>query len=72
LLSYFLGDPLAAELAAGYRFGTFSPETIAVEQSEGRQSGFTRPTAGPSNCSYLSSVDPTEAENTVLGVLNRP
>jgi inosine-uridine nucleoside N-ribohydrolase len=70
--SYYLWDPLAAMLAAGHQLGTFSPETIAVEQAEGAESGFTRPTAGPSNCRYLSSVDPTAAENTLLGVLNGP
>jgi pyrimidine-specific ribonucleoside hydrolase len=67
---YFLWDPLAAQLAAGYPVGEFSPATIVVEEAEGPESGFTRPTDGPPNIRYLSTADPKAAEDTLLGVLN--
>ena len=68
--SYFLWDPLAAELAAGYPVGSFSPAAIAVEEAEGPESGFTRPISGEPNIQYLSSVDPAVAEATLLLVLS--
>ena len=68
--AYYLWDPLAAELAAGYPVGTFAGVAIDVEQSEGPESGFTRPTTGTSNAGYLSVVDPSTAEDTLLAVLN--
>ena len=43
---YYLWDPLAAELAAGYQVGTFEPAAIAVELAEGPESGFTLPCPG--------------------------
>lgn len=70
--SYYLWDPLAAQLAAGYPVGSFSPAAIDVEEAEGRESGFTRPIAGDPNVAYLSTVDPHAAESTLLGVLNAP
>jgi inosine-uridine nucleoside N-ribohydrolase len=70
--SYVLWDPLAAELAAGYAVGSFSPAAITVEESVGAESGFTRPTSGDPNIRYLSAVDPTAAEDTLLAILNRP
>jgi pyrimidine-specific ribonucleoside hydrolase len=70
--SYFLWDPLAAELAAGYPVGTFTAATITVEEAEGAESGFTRPTTGEPNIGFLSSADPGAAEDTLLAVLNAP
>ena len=70
--SYYLWDPLAAELVAGYPVGTFTEATIVVEQDEGADSGFTRPTSGTPNSSFLSSADRSAAEATLLSVLNAP
>jgi len=70
--SYFLWDPLAAQLAAGYPIGTFDQAAIVVEEAEGPESGFTRPTSGASNIEYLTTVDPAAAEDTLLDVLNGP
>jgi inosine-uridine nucleoside N-ribohydrolase len=67
--TYFLWDPLAAELAAGYPVGTFSPAGVVVEEAEGDESGFTRPVPGPPNIRYLDQADPGAAETTLLGVL---
>lgn len=68
--SYFLWDPLAAELAAGYSIGSFEPACIVVEEAEGPESGFTRPTCETRNIEYLTTVDASAAEDTLLGVLN--
>lgn len=70
--SYFLWDPLAAEVAAGYAIGTVEPALVTVEEAEGPQSGFTRSTSGEPNCHYLATADPTAAENTLLAVLDAP
>ena len=66
--SYYLWDPLAAELAAGYEVGTFSPATVSVEEAEGPESGFTRPTDGSPNVQYLSDADQAWAEHTLLRI----
>jgi inosine-uridine nucleoside N-ribohydrolase len=68
--SYFLWDPLAAQLAAGYPVGTFSPAAVDVEEAEGPESGFTRPVEGDANIEYLATVDAAAAERTLLDVLN--
>lgn len=68
--SFYLWDPLAAQLAAGYSIGSFSPASIMVEEAEGPESGFTRPTESGSNIKYLTAVDAAAAEDTLLGVLN--
>jgi inosine-uridine nucleoside N-ribohydrolase len=68
--SFYLWDPLAAELAAGYPIGSSSPACIAVVEAEGSESGFTRPGCGTPNIEYLTTVDPAAAEHTLLGVLN--
>lgn len=68
--SYFLWDPLAAELAAGYQVGMYSPAAIKVEETEGAESGFTRPTDGDPNIQFLSSADQAAAESTLLTILN--
>jgi inosine-uridine nucleoside N-ribohydrolase len=70
--SYFLWDPLAAELAAGYAVGTFTDASIKVEEAEGAESGFTRPTSGEPNVEFLSTADPAAAEDTLLTGLNAP
>ena len=70
--SYYLWDPLAAELAAGYPVGTFEAAAIEVELGEGPESGYTRPTSGSPNARYLSLVDAAAAEDTLLAVLNGP
>jgi inosine-uridine nucleoside N-ribohydrolase len=67
---YYLWDPLAAMLAAGYPVGTFTSAAITVEEEEGPESGYTRPTPGDPNAAYLSEVDPLAAEDTLLEVLN--
>lgn len=69
--TYFLWDPLAAAIAAGYPLGSFSAARIDVEAAEGPESGFTRPVDGPPNVEYLSSADRAAAEDTLLGTLNR-
>lgn len=66
----FLWDPLAAELAAGYPVGAFTPAAIDIEEAEGPEAGFTRPTSGEPNIEYVTTVDPAAAEGTLLGVLN--
>ena len=66
----FLWDPLAAEVAAGYPVGAFTPAAIDIEEAEGPESGFTRPTSGEPNIQYLTTVDRAAAEDTLLGVLN--
>ncbi|HET9851227.1 MAG TPA: hypothetical protein VFP56_01820 [Candidatus Limnocylindrales bacterium] len=68
--SYFLWDPLAAELAAGYPVGSFNPAAVVVEESEGPESGFTRPTPDAPNLELLATVDRHAAERTLLDVLN--
>lgn len=70
--SYFLWDPLAAEVAAGYPVGATEAATITVEETDGPESGFTRPISGDPNIRYLKTVDPTLAEDTLLGVLDAP
>lgn len=67
--SFYLWDPLAAQMAAGYPIGSFTPAAIVVEEAEGPESGFTRPTTGEPNIDYLSTVDAGAAEETLLGVL---
>lgn len=68
--SFYLWDPLAAQLAAGYQIGSFSPAAVRVEEAEGPESGFTRPVEGAANIRYLATVDPTAAEDTLLAILN--
>jgi inosine-uridine nucleoside N-ribohydrolase len=70
--SYFLWDPLAAEVAAGYPVGTLAVATVTVEEADGPESGFTRPTSGDPNCQYLATADATTAEDTLLAVLDAP
>jgi inosine-uridine nucleoside N-ribohydrolase len=70
--SYFLWDPLAAEIAAGYPVGALAPATISVEETDGAESGFTRPTEGDPNAQYLAHADAKVAEDTLLAVLNAP
>jgi inosine-uridine nucleoside N-ribohydrolase len=70
--SYFLWDPLAAEVAAGYPVGTLAAATVTVEEADGPETGFTRPTSGDPNCQYLAKADATTAEDTLLAVLDAP
>ena len=70
--TYFLWDPLAAELAAGYPVGTTHAANVRVEEDEGAESGFTRPVTGDPNCRYLATADATTVENTLLAVLDAP
>jgi len=67
--SYYLWDPLAAVLAAGYEVGTFSPAALSIDTDEGPTSGATRAGAGEPNAAYLTKVDATAAEDVLLGVL---
>jgi inosine-uridine nucleoside N-ribohydrolase len=69
--TYFLWDPLAAALAAGYPLGSFSAARVDVEEAEGPEAGFTRPVDGAPNVEYLSSADREAAENSLLQTLNR-
>lgn len=68
--TYFLWDPLAAALAAGYPVGSFSAARVNVEEAEGPEVGFTRPVEGTPNVEYLSAADRAAAEATLLGPLN--
>jgi pyrimidine-specific ribonucleoside hydrolase len=68
--SYFLWDPLAAALAAGYPVGTFRPARIDVETAEGPEVGFTRPVDGEPNVEVLATADAKLAEDTLLDVLD--
>jgi inosine-uridine nucleoside N-ribohydrolase len=68
--SFYIWDALAAQAAAGYPIGSFSPACIEVEEAEGPESGFTRPTCEKPNITYLTTVDPAAAEATLLTVLN--
>jgi inosine-uridine nucleoside N-ribohydrolase len=70
--TYFLWDPLAAEMAAGHPVGTAQAATVTVEEGEGPESGFTRPMTGDPNCQYLAMADATTVENTLLAVLDAP
>jgi inosine-uridine nucleoside N-ribohydrolase len=70
--SYFLWDPLAAELAAGFPIGRFSPVAVTVTEADGAESGATRASAGSPNAAFLETVDAGAAEATLLDVLNRP
>lgn len=67
--SYYLWDALAAELAAGYEVGAFTPARVVVETTEGPESGFTRPIDGKPNIRYLATADAAAAESTLLAVL---
>jgi len=67
--SFYLWDPLAAQVAAGYPVGSFLPAAIEVEQTEGPESGFTRPIDGEPNVEYMASADAAAAEATLLAVL---
>ncbi len=69
---YYLWDPLAAELAAGYPVGSFSDATVETEVVEGPDWGYTRPTDGDPNVEYLSEADQEVAENVLLTILNAP
>jgi hypothetical protein len=68
--TYFLWDPLAAGMAAGYPLGSFSAARVDVEEAEGPEVGFTRPVEGPPNVQYLSSADRAAAEAALLETLN--
>ena len=68
--TYFLWDPLAAAIAAGYALGSFSPARVDVEEAEGPEVGFTRPVDGTPNIEYLSSADPSAAQDTLLETMN--
>jgi inosine-uridine nucleoside N-ribohydrolase len=68
--SYYLWDPLAAALAAGYPIGSFSPARVEVEEAEGPEVGFTRPIDGTPNVEYLSSADAGAAQDILLDTLN--
>lgn len=70
--SYFLWDPLAAEVAAGFPVGTLADATVRVEEADGPESGFTRPTAGDANVRYLGTADAAVAEDTLLRILDAP
>jgi inosine-uridine nucleoside N-ribohydrolase len=67
--SSFLWDSTAAMVAAGYPIGSVTPTAITILEDEGPASGATRPANGPPNIEYLSHVDPTAAQDTLLGVL---
>ena len=68
--TYFLWDPLAAALAAGYPLGSFSAARVDVEETEGPEVGFTRPVDGTPNVEYLSDADRAAAEAALLEALD--
>jgi pyrimidine-specific ribonucleoside hydrolase len=69
---YYLWDPLAAELAAGYPVGSFSDAMVETVVVEGSEWGYTRPIDGDPNVEYLSEADQEVAENVLLTILNAP
>jgi inosine-uridine nucleoside N-ribohydrolase len=69
--TYFLWDPLAAAIAAGYPLGSFSAARVDVEEADGPEAGFTRPVDGAPNVEYLSAADRAAAEDTLLQTLNQ-
>jgi pyrimidine-specific ribonucleoside hydrolase len=68
--TYFLWDPLAAALAAGYPVGSFQAARVDVEETEGPEVGFTRPIDGEPNLEFLATADAAAAEDTLLDVLH--
>ena len=68
--TYFLWDPLAAAMAAGYPLGSFSAARVDVEEAEGPEVGFTRPVEGTPNVEFLSAADRAAAEHALLETLN--
>ena len=68
--SYFLWDPLAAALAAGYPVGSFQAARVVVEETEGPEVGFTRPVDGEPNLEFLATADAAAAEDALLDVLD--
>ena len=68
--TYYLWDPLAAAIAAGYPLGSFSPARVDVEETDGPEVGFTRPVDGRPNVEYLRTADRGAAEETLLTTLN--
>jgi len=68
--TYFLWDPLAAAVAAGYPLGSFSLARVDVEETEGPEVGFTRPVEGTPNVEYLSAADRAAAEDILLEALD--
>jgi inosine-uridine nucleoside N-ribohydrolase len=70
--SYYLWDPLAAEVASGFAAGTLEPARVVVDEFEGPESGRTRLVAGDPNARYLATADASAAEDTLLAVLDTP
>ena len=68
--AYYLWDPLAALVAAGYPVGSHTPATITVIEAEGTASGATRPSDGPPNIEFLTDVNGPAALDLLLRVLN--
>ena len=69
---YYLWDPLAAELVAGYPVGTFTDARIEVEEANLGEWGMTQAIDGAATAAYLSVADRSAAEDTLLAVLNSP
>jgi pyrimidine-specific ribonucleoside hydrolase len=67
---YYLWDPLAALVAAGYPVGNLTPAAIDVIEDEGPASGATRPIDGEPNIRFLTNVDGATALDTLLRVLS--
>ena len=67
---YYLWDPLAAMVAAGYPVGSQTPANITVIEEEGTASGATRPSSGSPNIRFLTDVDGPAALDLLLRVLN--
>lgn len=66
---YYLWDPLAAMIAAGYPVGTFTAVAVDVDEGEGPTSGATRRVEGDLNGEFLSEAIAADAEATLVGVL---
>jgi inosine-uridine nucleoside N-ribohydrolase len=67
---YYLWDPLAAMVAAGYPVGTFSSVVLSVDVDEGPTSGATVREVGKPNAEYLDQVDTPVVESIFVGVLS--
>ncbi|HJP88861.1 MAG TPA: nucleoside hydrolase [Candidatus Limnocylindrales bacterium] len=67
---YYLWDPLAAVVAAGYDIAPISQVRIGFTTDEGSASGAMRLLTGAPNVQVLGDVDTQTVEDALLGVLN--
>ena len=68
--SYYLWDPIAAIVAAGFPVAEFSDANLTVDVSEGVTSGATRLQDGRSNAAYMTGADAAAIERLLISVMN--